>query len=47
MSAFEAELDQLIANGSEAYQQWLGRELLPWWEANKESEECKANDSAH
>lgn len=47
MSAFEAELDALIANDSEAYQQWLGRELLPWWEANKESEECKANDSAH
>jgi hypothetical protein len=47
MSAFEAELDQLIANGSEAYQQWLGRELLPWWEANKDSDECKANDSSH
>ena len=30
---------------SEAYQQWLGRELLPWWEANKDSDECKANDS--
>ncbi|WP_438833913.1 collagenase [Aeromonas oralensis] len=47
MSAFEAELDQLIANDSEAYQQWLGRELLPWWEANKDSDECKANDSSH
>ena len=47
ISAFEAELDQLIANDSEAYQQWLGRELLPWWEANKDSDECKANDSSH
>ncbi len=47
MSAFEAELDALIASDSEAYQQWLGRELLPWWEANKDSDECKANDSAH
>ena len=46
MSAFEAELDALIANDSEAYQQWLGRELLPWWEANKDSDECKANESA-
>lgn len=47
MSAFEAELDALIASDSEAYQQWLGRELLPWWEANKDSDECKTNDSAH
>ncbi|MNJ78511.1 hypothetical protein D3C77_762810 [compost metagenome] len=47
MSDFEAELDALIANDSEAYQAWLGRDLLPWWDANKESEECKANDSAH
>ncbi|MFK0666310.1 collagenase [Aeromonas salmonicida] len=47
MSAFEAELDQLIASDSEAYQSWLSRDLLPWWEANKESDECKANDSSH
>lgn len=47
MSTFEAELDALIASDSEAYQQWLGRELLPWWEANKDSDECKTNDSAH
>ncbi|MNH23731.1 hypothetical protein D3C79_836410 [compost metagenome] len=47
MSAFEAELDQLIAGDSEAYQQWLAGELLPWWEANKDSDACKGNDSAH
>lgn len=47
MSAFEAELDQLIAGDSEAYQQWLASELLPWWEANKDSDACKGNDSAH
>jgi microbial collagenase len=47
MSAFEAELDQLIANDSAAYQEWLSRDLLPWWEANKDSDECKSNDSSH
>ena len=29
MSAFEAELDQLIANDSEAYQQWLYASCCP------------------
>lgn len=47
MSAFEAELDQLIASDSEAYQRWLAGELLPWWEANKGSDACKDNDSTH
>ena len=47
MSDFEGELDRLIANDSEAYQAWLGRDLLPWWQANKESDACKDNDSAH
>ncbi|BCS50406.1 collagenase [Aeromonas jandaei] len=47
LSDFEAELDKLIANDSAAYQEWLSRDLLPWWQANKESEACKANDSAH
>ncbi|MCX0423359.1 collagenase [Aeromonas veronii] len=47
MSDFEGELDRLIANDSDAYQAWLARELLPWWQANKESDACKGNDSAH
>ncbi|MEH8163940.1 collagenase [Aeromonas allosaccharophila] len=47
MSDFEGELDRLIANDSDAYQAWLGRDLLPWWQANKESDACKGNDSAH
>ncbi|MCH7370876.1 collagenase [Aeromonas sp. MR16] len=47
MGAFEAELDQLITGDSEAYQQWLAGELLPWWESNKASDACKGNDSAH
>ncbi|BBT82085.1 collagenase [Aeromonas veronii] len=47
MSDFEGELDQLIANDSDAYQAWLARDLLPWWQANKESDACKGNDSAH
>ncbi|WP_434664484.1 collagenase [Aeromonas sp. NJAU223] len=47
MSAFEGELDTLIASDSEAYQSWLADELLPWWAANKESEACQGNDSAH
>ncbi|HDX8363958.1 TPA: collagenase [Aeromonas veronii] len=47
MSDFEGELDRLIANDSDAYQAWLARDLLPWWQANKESDTCKGNDSAH
>ncbi|MGL6415112.1 collagenase [Aeromonas veronii] len=47
MSDFEGELDRLIANDSDAYQAWLARDLLPWWQANKESDACKGNDSAH
>ncbi|MGI3174597.1 collagenase [Aeromonas veronii] len=47
MSDFEGELDRLIANDSDAYQAWLTRDLLPWWQANKESDACKGNDSAH
>ncbi|WP_421331974.1 collagenase [Aeromonas veronii] len=47
MSDFEGELDRLIANDSHAYQAWLARDLLPWWQANKESDACKGNDSAH
>ena len=47
MSDFEGELDRLIANDSNAYQAWLARDLLPWWQANKESDACKGNDSAH
>ena len=47
MSDFEGELDRLIANDSDAYRAWLARDLLPWWQANKESDACKGNDSAH
>lgn len=47
MSDFEGKLDRLIANDSDAYQAWLSRDLRPWWQANKESDACKGNDSAH
>ncbi|WP_421203689.1 collagenase [Aeromonas enteropelogenes] len=47
LSDFEGEMDRLIASDSAAYQTWLNRELLPWWQANKESDACKGNDSAH
>ncbi len=47
MSDFERELNRLIVSESKTYQTWLSRELLPWWQANKESEACKGNDSAH
>lgn len=47
MSDLEGELDRLIASDSDAFQTWLSKDLLPWWQANKESEACKDNDSTH
>ena len=36
-----------MTGDSEAYQSWLSNDLLPWWESNRDSDDCKANDSSH
>ncbi|MFR9720706.1 collagenase [Aeromonas diversa] len=47
MADYERVMNQLIANDSQAYRDWIDGQLIPWWEANRNSPECQSNDSAH